>query len=124
MLRKALNLPRTLRRLTDPAQRKAIATQLLKMAVSDRIHKATPPSQPPVRTTPRGFRVYHEDATLRVQESSAFAPDGSAGPPIRLYGGLDADGHIHLSFEQARHVQLALTRHLVDYEARGGYHGQ
>lgn len=78
--------------------------------------------------TARGFRVYYEDAEdaaknqgLYVVQSSCVAAGDEEYDvyPVRIYGGIDADGHVHLSREQAEKVRNALNTYLQEAEQGG-----
>ena len=74
--------------------------------------------------TSRGFRVYlNRDSGdgVRVSQSSCVASGDTDFDtyPVRIYGGIDPDGHVHLSVEQARKVRDALTVYLDEAEPRG-----
>lgn len=66
--------------------------------------------------TQRGFRIYHEDDRLRVSESSCIAAGDEAFMiyPVRIYGGIEKDGHVHLSHEQAKLVRAALDVYIQE----------
>jgi len=76
----------------------------------------------PRYTNDRRFRdYYYQDAEVRVIQSSCVC-SGDVGRkvyPVRIFGGIDPGGHVHLSLEQAQRVRDALTVYINESEGAG-----